>query len=135
MFPNPVYYPQQDSRSAYMSSVEEEVAGSASTGGSKSSIVAMPLTDLRFAGRVFELNTPIQVSLWIDFEDAAWACGNEELSILAFGRDVAQAIHSFSEDFDMLWSVIAQASDDSLTPEAQAVKRAMRTAVKKVIER
>jgi hypothetical protein len=135
MLGNTVHTPQQDPRSGYISSIEKGFGSSTSIGVSAPSIIDIPLNEVKFAGRVFELNAPIHVSLYLDFEGGSWACENQEFSILAFGNNVAQAIHSFSEDFEMTWDVIAKSTDDSLTVEAQKVKQAMLSVVKRIIER
>lgn len=135
MLGNSVHIPQQDPSSGYISSIEKGFSSSAPIRVSAPSKVEVPLSEVKFLGRLFELNAPIHVSLYLDFEDGAWVCENQKFSILAFGNDVAQAIHSFSEDFEMKWDVIAQSPDDSLTVEAQGVKKAMFSAVKRVIER
>ncbi len=76
---------------------------------------------------VFRLNEPILVSL--SYEDGLWYCESKELSILSFGKSEEEALESFREDFSMMWEVVAQSADESLTPSAQRVKRAMRHAI------
>jgi hypothetical protein len=88
------------------------------------------LNEVRFGGTVFELKQMIQVALYQ--EDSVWYCENEELAILAFGDTAEQAVHSFCEDFSVLWEEIAVAPDDSLTSDAQKVKQNLRSVVKSV---
>jgi hypothetical protein len=88
------------------------------------------LDEIKFDGTVFELNDAIQVILYK--EDGVWYCEGESFSILAFGNTAAEAVHSFSEDFVVLWEEIAEAPDDSLTQEAQDVKRNLISAVKSI---
>lgn len=89
---------------------------------------------IKFDGTTFELNSVIQVALYR--EDDVWYCKDEEgseegsFSILAFGDTAEEAVHSFCEDFAVLWEEIALAPVGSLTQEAQKVKRNLLAAVK-----
>jgi hypothetical protein len=83
---------------------------------------------IKFGGAVFELNDAIQVALYR--EGDVWYCEEERLAILAYGDTAEEAVHSFCEDFAVLWEEIALVSDDSLTPEAQEVKKNLLAAVK-----
>jgi hypothetical protein len=83
---------------------------------------------IKFDGTVFELNDVIQVALYR--EDDVWYCEEEKFSTLAFGDTAEEAVHSFCEDFAVLWEEIALAPDDSLTQEAQKVKQNLLAAVR-----
>ncbi len=91
------------------------------------------LDKLSFNGVVADLTSSIEFELFM--EDDLWNCQNEELSILACGPTVDEAVRSFSEDFLTLWDVIAESPDDELTVEAQRVKNAMRKLVASVTRR
>jgi hypothetical protein len=82
-------------------------------------------------GRVFRLNTPILVNLFV--EDALHYCEHPPLSIMSFGPSQSDAVHSFCEDFAMLWDAIAQSEDDSLTPDAKVVKQRLKAVVNSVV--
>ncbi|MGD0975093.1 MAG: hypothetical protein ABR866_13475 [Candidatus Korobacteraceae bacterium] len=88
------------------------------------------LGEIKFDGTTFELNDPIGVSLYQ--EDDLWNCEYAACGILSVGNTMVEAVRSFSEDFLVLWDEIAQCSDDSLTKEAQAVKRCLLSVVKSV---
>jgi hypothetical protein len=94
---------------------------------------SISLDELRFNDTSARLTAPVEFELFM--EDGVWNCENRELSILSFGPTVQQAVESFSEDFLALWDVIAQSPDESLTVEAQRVKRAMRKLVRAVLKR
>jgi hypothetical protein len=91
------------------------------------------LDTLAFNGAVIDLGSPVEFDLFM--EDDLWNCQSEELSILAFGTTVEEAIKSFSEDFLTVWDVIAESPDEDLTVEAQRVKNAMRKLVVSVTRR
>jgi hypothetical protein len=124
----------QDPRAGYVSSIERQV-GIPPIAMSITSQIDWPLTHVEYGRRVFELRHPVHVFLSLDFDNGAWVCENKSLSILAFGSNIRQAIDSFSEDFEMMWDVIAQSPDDSLTIEAQKVKQEMLSVVNRVITR
>jgi hypothetical protein len=115
------------------SSVEQRVSSSQSFEFPSLSRFSISLEELRFNGTVFRFNAPVEFVLFV--QDGAWNCENPDLSILAFGATVEEAVRSFSEDFLALWDVIAQSPDDSLTVEAQKVKRHMRVLVSSVTRR
>jgi hypothetical protein len=115
------------------SSVEQRVSSPQSFEFPRLSRFSISLEELRFDGTVFSFNAPVEFVLFV--EDGAWNCENSDLSILSFGATVEEAVHSFSEDFLALWEVIAQSPDDSLTAEAQKVKRKMRALVSSVTRR
>jgi hypothetical protein len=85
------------------------------------------LDKLKFKDIDVNLALPVEFALFMD--DGMWNCQNQELSILAFGPTVDEAVESFSEDFLTLWNVIANSPDEELTVEAQRVKNVMRNMV------
>lgn len=135
MFAPPPISPPQDPCAGYVSSIEKQVGSSASVMVSSPSQIDWPLREVEYGRKIFELNTPVHVLLSLDFDNGMWVCENKALSILAFGSDISKAIHSFSEDFEMMWDVIAQSPDDSLTSEAQKVKREMLSIVNRIATR
>jgi hypothetical protein len=88
------------------------------------------LDEVKFDGTTFWLSAPILATVYV--EDGTWYCENKEFSSLAFGSTAEQAVHSFCEDFSVLWDEIAQAQDETLTADAQRIKRALLSAVKTV---
>jgi hypothetical protein len=72
--------------------------------------------------RVFHLSRPLTVQRYQ--RQGAWFVESEALGILASGRTDTAAFQSFVEDFSVLWTEIAQASEDTLTPDAVSVKNA-----------
>jgi hypothetical protein len=88
------------------------------------------LDKVAFQGTVFELANVITVALYQ--EDDVWYCEYEPCGILSVGDTAEHAVHSFSEDFSVLWDEIAQCSDESLTVEAQATKRCLLSLVKPI---
>jgi hypothetical protein len=91
------------------------------------------LDEIKFDDTKFELNNPLSVNLFM--EDGLWNCEFEAAKIISLGQTAAQAVHSFSEDFCVLWDEIAQCSDDALSNEAQALKRCLLSIVKSVKKR
>jgi len=89
------------------------------------------LTEIEHDGKVFRLNAPIVVSFFA--EDALFYCEYAPLSILSFGPSQSDATHSFCEDFAMLWDAVAQSDDDSLTSDAETVKKRLRALVNSVV--
>ena len=81
---------------------------------------AVNLDEIRFDSTIYRLKAPLQVIL--SFEDEAWNCEDCQHQIVSFGDTREAALHSFCEDFAVLWEVIANASDDELTADAQRVK-------------
>jgi hypothetical protein len=95
---------------------------------SRPSKYLIDLDVIPFDGAKFILNVPIEVSLYQD--EGLWYCEHPTFSILSSGNTPVEAVHSFCEDFSVLWDEIAQCPDDSLTREAQDVKRILLAAVK-----
>ena len=89
------------------------------------------LREIEHAGKIFRLNGPIVVSFFE--EDALVYCEYAPLSILSFGRSRDDAARSFCEDFAMLWDVVAQSPDESLTADARAVKQQLLAAVNSIV--
>jgi hypothetical protein len=57
-------------------------------------------------------------------EDGPFVLESDVMPILAHGDTLAETTQEFQEHFAYLWDSIAQQSDESLTPDAQATKRA-----------
>ncbi|MHB8539434.1 MAG: hypothetical protein ACYDCD_00620 [Candidatus Acidiferrales bacterium] len=110
--------------------VEDYLASSASVAFPELSKFLISLDEIKFDGTVFRLNAPIQIAIYV--EDGLWNCEQKDFSSLSFGPTLERAIHSFREDFAILWHEIAQAPDEDLTGDAQRVKRALLSAVKTV---
>jgi hypothetical protein len=90
-----------------------------------------PVLEIHESKRIFRLNQPIYVNRFTDngliyFESKA-------LSILAYGRSENEAVESFYGDFGATWDLIAQVSDNSLTPDAIEVKREFLRVVNNVV--
>lgn len=130
-----ILYPEQYlvSEPGVYSSVEQRISSPQPFEIPKLSRFSISLDELRFAGTCVKFSAPVEFELFI--EDGLWNCENQELSILSFGSTVQEAVDSFSEDFLALWDVIAQSPDESLTVEAQKVKRMMRKLVSSVMKR
>jgi hypothetical protein len=79
-------------------------------------------------GRRFILKQPLSPHVYR--ENSIWYCEAQSLGILAFGHSSEEAVHSFLQDFSVVWDAIALAPDDSLTADAIDVKRAFRQIVK-----
>jgi hypothetical protein len=85
------------------------------------------LRKIRSQGRIFLLNQPLEIE--VSRFEGGWCYESTPLAILAFGKTKQQALHSFTEDFLVLWDAIAEAPDESLTKDAVAVKRAFQQLV------
>lgn len=94
------------------------------------SVYLIKLDVIEYDGVRFELEDPIPLELYRDQEQHAWVCESKELKILACGDSPAQAAHSLSEDFAMLWEEIAQCPDDSLSEDARELKGTLQNTVK-----
>jgi len=79
---------------------------------------------------VLELRAPISVKLC--FENGLWLAESSAFCILAYGKDKADALRSFAEDFSVVWDAIAQLPDDQLTVDAIALKHNLISIVKSV---
>jgi hypothetical protein len=88
------------------------------------------LSEIKFDGTVFTFHNPIEVTLYE--EDKMWVCEAPQFSIFAYGQTTTEAAHSFNEDFAVLWDEIGQAPDNSLSQDAQQLKRTLLAAVKSV---
>jgi hypothetical protein len=126
---------QQDlvSVMAAWGSTVEVLSASVSSSCPRPSKYLIKLEDVSFQGTVFELTNIITVALYQ--EDDVWYCEYEPCGILSVGDTAEQAVHSFSEDFSVLWDEIAQCSDDALTVEAQATKHCLLSLVKSTKKR
>jgi hypothetical protein len=88
------------------------------------------VTEVQHNGRVFRLKEVLVLAR--SAENGLIYFESEPLSILSYGRSPDEAIQSFCEDFAMMWDVIAEAPDDTLTQAAQKVKRTLKALVKSV---
>lgn len=88
------------------------------------------LQEIRFDGTVCLLNSPLLVLLSV--EEGSWRCEDEGGHIISFGDSSETALHSFCEDFVVLWREIANAPDSDLTSDAQQVKRFLVSIVQSV---
>src|ERR1700722_6465890 len=59
------------------------------------------LDEVAFNSSIFRLNGPIFVCLFE--EDGVWYCENKEFSSLTSGPTAQEPVHSFCEDFSLLW--------------------------------
>lgn len=91
---------------------------------------ALRLPDIRFDGSVCRLNSPLLVLLSV--EEGFWRCEDEGEHIVSFGDSSESALHSFCEDFVVLWKEIANAPDSDLTSDAQQVKKFLVSVVQSV---
>ena len=89
------------------------------------------LAEIEHDGKIFRLNAPIVVSFFV--EDALFYCEYAPLSILSFGPSQSDAVLSFCEDFAMLWDAIGQSEDNSLTSDAETVKKRLKALVNSVV--
>jgi hypothetical protein len=78
------------------------------------------LSDISAGGQNFVFNEPLMVAL--SRENGLWNCSAEKLSLFAFGNSREEAQRSFAQDFAMMWDLVAQSRDESLTSGAQRVK-------------
>jgi hypothetical protein len=88
------------------------------------------LDEVRATGRVFRLNTPIEIAA--RWECDAWIYESEALSLIAFGDSPQAASASFQEDFAAMWDVVGQSPDDMLTAQARNVKARLHRIVRTV---
>jgi hypothetical protein len=86
--------------------------------------------ELQDGGNTFHLRMPIHMDL--AQEDGMWRCESSSLGIVAAGSSQEAALHSFTEDFGVLWREIAQAPDIDLTDDAMRLKHALHNLVKSV---
>ena len=90
---------------------------------------ALPL--VKYNKTVFRLHVPIEVSLYPE-PDGLWICESELISILAHGDAPGSAVLALCEEFSVLWEEIANAADDSLSPDAQRLKVTLLSLVRAV---
>jgi hypothetical protein len=91
---------------------------------------AIELPDIRFDGTTYRLNTPLCLLLYV--EDDCWSCEDEGQHIISFGDASETALHSFCEDFSVLWNEIAKVEDESLSPDARRLKKFLASVVQSV---
>lgn len=89
-------------------------------------------SEIRLQRTILQLHQPIELIL--EKVDGGWICEEPTFSLSAFGETSAKAVCSVFEDFVVLWDEIAQASDDSLSDDAQGVKCTLLSLVKSVAE-
>src|ERR1700733_2561846 len=100
--------PTSSDNAVFVSSAEQSISSSITF--SKSSRFLISLEDIKFDGTIFRLNAPIAVTLYV--EDGIWNCEYEAIPSLSYGATPEQAVHSFFEDFAVLWDEIAKAPDE-----------------------
>jgi len=102
----------------------------ASTAVQRLKLFLVELDEVRFDGKIFQLNSPIFVTVYV--EDGVWYCENTDFSSLSFGATAEEAVHSFCEDFAVLWDEIANTPAETLTSDALRVRQALLSVVKRI---
>jgi len=130
MFPSNFTFATESSSSGLVSLIEQmcEVSFPPISHCPQRFIITIP--EVKFDDKVFELHAPLTLDLYN--EDGVWNCQDEAGMIQSFGDSQACAVHSFCEDFAVLWAHIAEAPDSDLTPDAQRLKSFLRSVVKAV---
>jgi hypothetical protein len=82
---------------------------------------------------LFQLTSPIDLEA--GWQSDRYVIAFEPLHLSVYGRDEEQAYSAFAEMFEMIWEEIADAPDDSLTADAQGLKRLLRQTVKNLAAR
>jgi len=112
--------------------MEESLSKRAVRSGLRESEPGFRIIDhISFGGRRFNLREPMHVTVSMDH--GLWEYHADEFGIESFGpsKDAAEA--SFFEDFSVVYDQIAQESDERLTSEAIALKRALLGLVESVV--
>jgi hypothetical protein len=86
---------------------------------------------IKYRKTIFRLNQSIEIALYTD-QDGLWICEYEPLSSLVHGDMPGDAVLAFCEEFAVLWDEIAKPPDDNLAPDAQQLKRVLRSLVRAV---
>ena len=66
-----------------------------------------------------------EIAVRVSQEGRYWLMEYGPLGILAYAQTPAQAERDFGEEFLVLWDAIAQAPDETLAPDAPALKQAL----------
>jgi hypothetical protein len=82
---------------------------------------------------LFQLTAPIDLEA--GWQSDRYVIAFEPLHLSVYGRDEEEACSAFAEMFEMIWEEIAEAPDDSLTADAQGLKRLLRQTVKNLAAR
>ena len=85
---------------------------------------------IRAKGKLFHLAHPI--ACVIEKQDDLLFSEDANLGIIAYGDSREEVIREFSEEFAVLWDVIAQEEDNLLTQDALSLKRKLIKLVRKV---
>lgn len=85
---------------------------------------------IKAKGKTFHLAHPI--ACVIEKQDDLFCSEDTNLGIIAYGETREEVIREFSNEFDVLWDVIAQEEDDLLTQDALLLKRYLLQLVRKV---
>ena len=85
---------------------------------------------IRAKGKLFYLAHPI--ACVIEKQDDLLFSEDATLGIIAYGDSREEVIREFSEEFAVLWDVIAQEEDNLLTQDALSLKRKLIKLVRKV---
>jgi len=86
--------------------------------------------EIKSKGRVFHLAHPI--ACVIEKQDDLLYTENTSLSIIVYGSTREEVIQEFSDEFAILWDVIASEEDEKLTLDALVLKRKFIALVRKV---
>lgn len=89
-------------------------------------------TSISSNNRIFRLKHQIRCSLIQ--KDNEWLLQYDPLEIRTYGTTPDQAIHNFSEHFNMLWDEYALEDDSELDSGAQGLKRNILDLVEKIEE-
>jgi hypothetical protein len=85
---------------------------------------------IKSKGRMFDLVHPI--ACVIEKQDDLLYTENKHLSIIVYGNTREEVIQEFSDEFAMLWDVIASEADEKLTHDALELKSKLIALVRKV---
>ena len=85
---------------------------------------------IRTKGKVFHLTH--RIACVIEKQDDLFFSEDTNLGIIAYGETREDVIRAFSNEFEVLWDVIAQEEDNLLTQDALLLKRYVLQLVRKV---
>jgi hypothetical protein len=79
-----------------------------------------------------QLSQPLEVS--IDYKDNYWIMENEDLGIIATGRDYDECLNEFHSNVHFIYTEYGLAHDSTLTPDAKMLKQKILSFVKEASE-
>jgi len=81
--------------------------------------------------RVFSFARPLTIQILREVDEGGcyWQANAPKFGIFSIGDTVKAAMDEFSEDFAAVWDGLAFEQDESLTPDAQELKRELRALV------